>query len=120
MIDYYADWCISCIELEHGAFKNPDAIALLKNHQLLQIDLTDNNEAEALLDRFNLQGPPSILFFDKKGQELAHTRIYAYKDEDTFLKHLRSIFNNCYCFLFSRYWLRLGISFWLSSCLRFE
>ena len=93
MIDYYADWCISCIELEHGAFKNPGALALLKNHQLLQIDLTDNDEAEALLDRFNLQGPPSILFFDKKGQELTHARIYAYKDEDTFLKHLRSIFN---------------------------
>jgi len=93
MIDYYADWCISCIELEHGAFKNPGAIALLNSHQLLQIDLTDNDEAEALLDRFNLQGPPSILFFDNKGQELTHARIYAYKDEGTFLKHLRSIFN---------------------------
>lgn len=93
MIDYYADWCISCIELEHGAFKNPDALALLANHQLLQIDLTDNDEAESLLDRFNLQGPPSILFFDKEGQELTHARIYAYKDEESFLKHLRSTFN---------------------------
>ncbi|OUS08767.1 hypothetical protein A9Q81_00600 [Gammaproteobacteria bacterium 42_54_T18] len=93
MIDYYADWCISCIELEHGAFKNPNVLTLLQNHQLLQIDLTDNDEAEALLDRFNLQGPPSILFFDKEGQELAHARIYAYKDESTFLKHLRSTFN---------------------------
>ncbi len=93
MIDYYADWCISCIELEHGAFKNPNVLTLLQNHQLLQIDLTDNDEAEALLDRFNLQGPPSILFFDKEGQELAQARIYAYKDESTFLKHLRSTFN---------------------------
>lgn len=93
MIDYYADWCISCIELEHGAFKNPDVLTSLSGHRLLQIDLTDNEEAEALLDRFNLQGPPSILFFDQKGQELTHARIYAYKDEDTFLNHLTSALN---------------------------
>ena len=88
MIDYYADWCISCIELEHEAFKNPEVLGLLTNHRLLQIDLTDNDEAETLLDRFNLQGPPSILFFDANGKERHQARIYAYKDESTFLRQI--------------------------------
>jgi len=91
MIDYYADWCISCIELEHEAFQNKEVISLLSNHRLIQIDLTDNEEAEALLDRFNLQGPPSILFFDTSGDEQTSARIYAYKDEMSFLQHIRTL-----------------------------
>lgn len=93
MIDYYADWCISCIELEHEAFQNPEVMGLLSDHALIQIDLTDNDEAEALLDRFNLQGPPSILFFDENGQELSQARIYAYNDEATFVQRINGIFS---------------------------
>lgn len=94
MLDYYADWCISCIELEHGAFSDDAVVSLLSNHTLLQIDLTDNDEAEALLDRFNLQGPPSILFFDANGVEHANARIYAYRDTDSFLRHLQTLISS--------------------------
>jgi len=90
ILDYYADWCISCIEMEHEAFNNTEVKQLLKQHQWLQIDLTDNPEAEALLDQFDLLGPPSILFFNRKGKEITNARVYAYQDEVRFISHLKS------------------------------
>lgn len=91
MLDYFAEWCTACIEMEHTSFQEPQAQQLLTRHRWLQIDLTNNPEAQSLLDRYNLVGPPAILFFDPQGQEISDARIYAYKAPDAFIEHLRTL-----------------------------
>jgi len=89
MLDYYADWCISCIEMEHGAFKDPEVVQLLSSHHLIQVDLTDTEDANLLLDRYELIGPPSILFFDQNGKEIRTARIVGEMDIPSFTNHLK-------------------------------
>lgn len=92
MLDFYADWCISCKELERFAFSDPTVKAKLKPVLLLQADVTANSEADkALLKRFGLFGPPGILFFGKEGKEVADFRVTGYQDTPQFLKTLQSI-----------------------------
>ena len=91
MLDYFAEWCSACIEMEHTSFSHPDAQRLLANHRWLQIDLTNNPEAQSLLDRYGLVGPPAILFFDNNGGEIETARIYAYKAPDLFISHLQAL-----------------------------
>ncbi|HBO92681.1 MAG TPA: hypothetical protein DD667_05330 [Gammaproteobacteria bacterium] len=88
MIDYFADWCTACFEMEHETFSQSDVQNRLSQHVWLQIDLTNNPQDNALLQRYNLPGPPAILFFDKQGNELKNARIYAYKSKAQFLNHL--------------------------------
>ena len=88
MIDYFADWCTACFEMEHETFSQSDVQARLGNHQWLQIDLTNNPEDSALLKRYKLPGPPAILFFNGQGEEVKSARIYAYKSKSQFLSHL--------------------------------
>ncbi len=88
LIDYFADWCTACFEMEHETFSHSDVQARLGRHMWLQIDLTDNPEDSALLQRYNLPGPPAILFYNDQGEELKQARIYAYKSKSQFLKHL--------------------------------
>lgn len=91
MLDYFAEWCTACIEMEHTSFQEPAAHQLLASHRWLQLDLTNNPEAQELLDRYNLVGPPAILFFDPQGNELADARIYAYKAPEPFIRHLQNL-----------------------------
>ena len=64
MLDFYADWCISCKEMEYYTFSDPTVRAALADMILLQADVTENSAADqALLKRFNLIGPPATLFF---------------------------------------------------------
>ncbi|MBA54436.1 MAG: thiol:disulfide interchange protein [Pseudomonadales bacterium] len=88
MIDYFADWCTACFEMEHETFSQGDVQARLGSHMWLQIDLTNNPEDSALLQRYNLPGPPAILFFNSRGEEVKTARIYAYKSKSQFLSHL--------------------------------
>ncbi|MDY6919416.1 MAG: protein-disulfide reductase DsbD [Pseudomonadota bacterium] len=88
MLDFYADWCTACLEMEHETFSQGDVQARLGKHRWLQVDLTNNPEDFALLARFNLPGPPAILFFNSDGNELKPARIYAYKSKNQFLAHL--------------------------------
>lgn len=88
MIDYFADWCTACFEMEHETFSQQDVQARLGSHMWLQIDLTNNPEDSALLQRYNLPGPPAILFFNSRGDEVRSARIYAYKSKSQFLTHL--------------------------------
>ncbi|MCG8315844.1 MAG: protein-disulfide reductase DsbD [Pseudomonadales bacterium] len=90
MLDYFAEWCTACIEMEHNSFSNTTAQTLLNQHRWLQLDLTNNPEAKALLDRYGLIGPPAILFFDPTGKELKNARIYAYKGPEQFVNHLNT------------------------------
>ena len=89
MLDFYADWCVSCIEMEKLTFVDERVQAKLNNTLLLQVDVTANDEADkAMLKRFTLFGPPAIILFDNKGQEIADGRVIGYQAPDKFLTSL--------------------------------
>ncbi|MBL6751808.1 MAG: protein-disulfide reductase DsbD [Nevskia sp.] len=89
VLDFYADWCVSCKEMEHSTFADPRIRQRLGNALLLQADVTANTEAQrALLKRFGLFGPPGVLFFDPRGQELRDARAIGFEDAAEFLKRL--------------------------------
>ncbi len=96
MLDFYADWCVSCKEMEHLTFTNAKVQGKLSRARLIQADVTDANAtgahgeaAKALLKRFGLFGPPGIIFFDAKGQETG-TRVIGFQKADEFLEHLQA------------------------------
>ena len=85
MLDFYADWCISCKEMERFTFSDPAIHARMQQALLLQADVTANDaDDKALLQRFQLFGPPAILFFDKQGREQADLRVIGYQDAQQF------------------------------------
>ena len=89
MLDFYADWCVSCKEMEHLTFSDPRVSSRLDRMLLLQVDVTQNSPADrALLKGFNLFGPPGILFFDAQGRELTAQRVIGYQDAPRFLTSL--------------------------------
>jgi thiol:disulfide interchange protein DsbD len=89
MLDFYADWCVSCKEMEAFTFSDPKVRAQLDGMLLLQADVTANNEADrALLKRFSLFGPPGIIFFDAQGREIKGLRVIGYQNSERFLKTL--------------------------------
>ena len=92
MLDFYADWCVSCKEYEKLTFSQPKIKEHLAEFSLLQIDVTKNNiEHKALLKHFNLYGPPAILFFDRQHNELRTFRIVGYKNTSQMLDHLKTL-----------------------------
>ena len=85
MLDFYADWCVSCKEMEKLTFVDPRVKAQLANTLLLQVDVTANDaDDKAMLKRFGLFGPPAIILFDKTGTEIAASRVIGYQDADKF------------------------------------
>ncbi|KWF15022.1 thiol:disulfide interchange protein [Burkholderia cenocepacia] len=87
MLDFYADWCVSCKEMEHLTFTDARVQARLARLHLVRADVTANNpDDQALLKRFNLFGPPGIIFFDRNGNEIG--RVVGYQAADTFLRSL--------------------------------
>jgi thiol:disulfide interchange protein DsbD len=89
MLDFYADWCVSCKEMEKLTLSDPRVRAELDRMLLLQADVTAANEADrALLKRFSLFGPPGIIFFDSQGRELSDLRVIGYQPPERFLKTL--------------------------------
>ena len=92
MFDLYADWCISCKEMERFTFSDAAVQTKLKPVLLLQADVTANSEADQLLlKRYGLYGPPGILFFDTQGKELGDFRLTGYQNTEQFLKTLQSL-----------------------------
>ncbi|MDD3528653.1 MAG: protein-disulfide reductase DsbD [Gallionellaceae bacterium] len=88
MLDFYADWCVSCKEMERFTFADPRVQARLKDVVLLQADVTANGpDDKALLKRFGLYGPPGIIFFAADGSEVAH-RVVGYEPAEQFLASL--------------------------------
>ena len=88
MFDFYADWCVSCKEMEKFTFADPAVAAKMKEFILLKADVTANNEDDkALLKRFGLFGPPGIIFF-KSGKEITALRVIGYQPADQFLPTL--------------------------------
>jgi thiol:disulfide interchange protein DsbD len=93
MLDFYADWCVSCKEMDKYTFSDPAVQEVLRQGVLLQADVTDNTERDqALLQRFGLIGPPAILFFDSEGQERRGWRFVGYKDAEAFRSHAAQAF----------------------------
>jgi thioredoxin:protein disulfide reductase len=89
MLDFYADWCVSCKEMESFTFSDPRVQAKLAGMVLLQADVTANNDADKqLLKRFSLFGPPGIVFFDTAGREIKGLRVIGYQNAERFLKTL--------------------------------
>jgi thiol:disulfide interchange protein DsbD len=89
MLDFYADWCVSCKEMEKFTFADTAVQARLAGFTLLKADVTANSdENKALLARFGLFGPPGIIFFDPRGREIPGVRVVGYQDAGTFLKTL--------------------------------
>lgn len=92
MLDFYADWCVSCKEMEHLTFSDPAVHSRMANALLLQTDVTDNStEARALLKRFGLFGPPGVLFFDKLGREQVNARVVGFVPAQEFAKSLAAV-----------------------------
>lgn len=76
LLDFYADWCESCVAMDKNVFSTPDVINVLKNFVLLRADLTSNNmEDEALLKNYSVVAPPTVLFFNNDGREVNSRRI---------------------------------------------
>ena len=91
MLDFYADWCVSCKEMEHFTFSDDGVRSRMANFVLLKADVTANNEADkALLKRFSLFGPPGIIFFDRQGRELNGLRVIGYQPPSRFSAQLDS------------------------------
>jgi thiol:disulfide interchange protein DsbD len=89
MLDFYADWCVACKEMEANTFSDSRIKQVLKNTVLIQADVTDNTPNDtALLKRFGLFGPPGIIFFDREGQELKSNKVIGYQDSEKFLSTL--------------------------------
>ena len=89
MLDFYADWCVSCKEMETFTFSDPKVRARLDSMLLLQADVTAHSESDrALLKRFSLFGPPGIVFFDAQGREIRGLRVIGYQNPERFLKTL--------------------------------
>lgn len=95
LLDFYADWCISCKEMEVNTFANPEVNQELQKFILLQADVTKNSaENQALLKRFGLFGPPGILIFDLNSEELKDQRIIGYMPPQRFTERLKKVLEN--------------------------
>lgn len=94
MLDFYADWCISCKEMELNTFANAEVSKELKQFVLLQADVTSNSsDNQALLKRFGLFGPPGILIFNQNSEGLKTQRVIGYMPPQRFVERLKQAIN---------------------------
>lgn len=92
MLDFYADWCVECIRMERNTFVDPGVQGLLVQMSPLQADVTPNDAVDqALMKKFGVIGPPAILFFDRRGQEMRAYRLVGYFTPGEFSAHLQAV-----------------------------
>jgi len=92
LFDFYADWCVSCIEMERFTFTDPTVARLMSQMQLVQADVTANTpDDRALLKRFKLFGPPGILFFDAQGRPMDDARVIGFRNAQQFATVLEGV-----------------------------
>ncbi len=94
MVDFAADWCVACKEMEHETFSNAEVKAKMAEFVLVQVDVTTNSaDQKSLMKRFNLFGPPGIVFFNTKGEHLKSIDVVGFKEPSDFLSHLNQVGN---------------------------
>lgn len=87
MLDFYADWCVACVELEEITFKDEAVIAKLRNFTLLKADVTKNTQDDKdIQKKYNIFGPPGLVFWNKNNKEIKAAKIIGYKNPKDFLK----------------------------------
>ena len=92
MLDFYADWCVSCKEMERFTFTDAAVQGKLAGALLLKADVTANNSDDReLLKRFNLFGPPGTIFFDKTGREIVQARVIGFQSSQRFAQTLQTV-----------------------------
>jgi thiol:disulfide interchange protein DsbD len=91
LLDWYADWCISCKVIEHEVLTDSRVMALLENYRLVRLDLTDSNaEQRAMLDRYQLFGPPALMLFGANGSEIDGSRVVGEINAANFAERIAS------------------------------
>jgi thiol:disulfide interchange protein DsbD len=91
ILDFYADWCVSCKEMERFTFTDPGVQRKLAGALLLKADVTANSAQDReLLKQFNLFGPPGTIFFDASGREIRPARLIGYQNSERFLDTLKT------------------------------
>jgi thiol:disulfide interchange protein DsbD len=90
MLDFYADWCVYCIQMERDTFPDPAVRAAMEQLILLQADVTDNDEADQLLQKHvGIPAPPAMIFWGADGEELRHLRLLGFMGPDEFAAHVK-------------------------------
>ncbi|MCE7902479.1 MAG: protein-disulfide reductase DsbD [Gammaproteobacteria bacterium PRO9] len=93
LLDFYADWCVSCKEMEKYTFPDPAVQAILAKAVVLQADVTAvDADDQALMRHFGIVGPPTIMFFTADGRELSSQRVVGFKPAAQFAAHLERVF----------------------------
>jgi len=95
MIDFYADWCIPCKELDKLTFTDDEIIKLSEKFNLVKVDLTSGAEGDikALKDKYKVKGVPTIVFIDKNGKEMKHHRTLGFVEPEKFIVKMQETFN---------------------------
>lgn len=90
VLDFYADWCVPCLELDRITFTNEEVISALQSYRTIKVDLTDyeSPEAEAIRKKFGVAGVPTIIFLNKNGIEIKESRVVGFVGAKEFLKRI--------------------------------
>jgi thiol:disulfide interchange protein DsbD len=92
MVDFTADWCVACKEMEEYTFPEQSVVTALETFLLLRADVTENNaDDQALLTYFGSYGPPTMAFFDRGGTEQGAYRLYGYVPAEEFSTHVSAL-----------------------------
>ncbi len=90
MVDFYADWCTSCLEMEHTTLRDPGVRAALGHFRLLKVDVSeDTPEGRALMKHYGLYGPPAYIFYDAQGRRVQGDTVVGFEKVAPFMRHLR-------------------------------
>ena len=92
MLDFYADWCVECKQMEAHTFSKPFVQEILQDINLLKADVTENNDTDKiLLKHFGLFGPPAIIFFNQQSEEIKSHRLIGFAKPENFIKHIKQV-----------------------------
>lgn len=92
MLDLYADWCTACLELERYTFSDAEVQATLENFAVLQADVTQVNTTNTeLLSEYQVLGLPTILFFNRNGEEMSAWRVTGFMNAEQFKQRLEQL-----------------------------
>lgn len=90
MVDFYADWCTSCLEMEHTTLRNPEVRSALAHFRLLKVDVTEDTPGNrVLMKHYGLYGPPAYIFYNAQGQHIKGDTVVGYEKVAPFIRHLQ-------------------------------